>query len=118
MFDLHEDVDTQGYYLYELVTGPPFVGERVVRAVSKVLPINRGKVIDGSPATGSGLIRRVADVTVLKRRQRWPMAYHLFLTCTNHILGSETPVHFPLAQRAAAHGAAIRAALQAIVGRS
>ena len=117
MFDLHEDVDAPGYYLYELVTGAPCVGERVVKAVGKVLRINRCKVIDGSPATGVGLIRRVADAARLNRRRRWPMAYHLFLKCTNHILGSETPVHVPLERRATAHGAALRTALHAIVGQ-
>jgi hypothetical protein len=114
--DLHEDVDAPGYYLYELREGPPFIGERVVKAVSRVLPINHKKVIDGNQATGFGLIRRAASARTLKRRRRWPMAYHLFLNCTGHILGSETPVRFPLEQRAMAHRVALRTALQAIAG--
>ncbi len=117
MIDLHEDVDATGYYLYELCQGPLCVGERVVKAVGRVIPINREKVIDGTPATGFGLIRRGASVAALKRRRRWPMAYHLFFNCTGHILGSETPVHFPLEQRATAHRVALRTALQVIVGR-
>ena len=115
--DLHEDVDAPGYYLYELRCEPPFIGERVVKAVGKVIPINRDKVIDGNQATGRGLIRREANIGRLKRRRRWPMAYHVFLNCTSHILGSETPVHFPLEQRARAHTVALHAALQALVGR-
>lgn len=115
--DLHEDVDAPGYYLYELRQGPPFIGERIVKAVSRVIPINRDKVIDGNQATGFGLIRRDSSVGMLKRRRRWPMAYHLFLNYTGHILGSETPVHFPLEQRATAHHIALRTALQAIVER-
>ena len=114
--DLHEDVDATGYYLYELRQEPPFIGERVVRAISRVIPINGEKLIDGNQATGFGLIRRAANLTVLRRRRRWPMAYHLFLNCTGHILGSETPVHFPLEQRATAHHMALRTAVQAIVG--
>jgi hypothetical protein len=43
------------------------------------------------------------------------MAFHVFLNCTDHVLGSETPVHFPLEQRAAAHHAALRTALRALV---
>ena len=116
-FDLHEDVDATGYYLYELREGPPFVGERIVKAVSRVLPIEHEKVIDGNKATGLGLIRRAASVGMLKRRRRWPMAYHLFLNCTGHILGSETPVDFPMERRASAHGVALHTALQAIAGR-
>jgi murein peptide amidase A len=115
--DLHEDVDAPGYYLYELRQGLPFIGERIVKAVSRVIPINHDKVIDGNQATGFGLIRRTADIGTLKRRRRWPMAYHLFLNCTGHILGSETPIDFPLEQRATVHCIALRTALRSIVGR-
>jgi protein MpaA len=114
--DLHEDVDASGYYLYELRREPPFIGERIVKAVGKVIPINGDKVIDGNRATGPGLIRREANLDSLRRRRRWPMAYHLFLNCTDHILGSETPVHFPLEQRARAHNVALRTALQILAG--
>lgn len=115
--DFHEDVDASGYYLYELRPGPPFIGERVVAAVGKVIPINRDGVIDGTRATGPGLIRRGANLDRLKRRRRWPMAYHVFLNCTRHIMGSETPVHFPLEQRARAHNTALRTALRILTGR-
>ncbi len=115
--DLHEDVDAPGYYLYELRQGPPFIGERVVKAVGRTIPINHDKVIDGNQSTGLGIIRRVASFETLKRRRRWPMAYHLLLHCTGHILGSETPVNFPLEQRATAHHVALRTALRAIVRR-
>jgi murein peptide amidase A len=114
LLDFHEDVDSSGYYLYELRREPPFVGERIVAAVSKVIPINRDKVIDGNEATGLALIRREANLSRLKQRVRWPMAYHLFLTSCTHILGSETPVHFPLQQRARAHNVALRTALSAV----
>jgi|SRR5579859_3382515 len=114
--DLHEDVDAPGYYLYELHRGLSYVGERIVAAVGRVIPINHDKVIDGNRATGLALIRREPNLEQLKRRPRWPMAYHVFLHCTDHILGSETPVHFPLKQRADAHNVAIRTALRAIVG--
>jgi len=114
--DLHEDVDATGYYVYELRRAPPFVGERIVAAVGRAIPINRDKVIDGNRTTGLALIRREADVERLLRRPRWPMAYHVFLHCTDHILGSETPVHFPLERRAQAHTMALRTALQALVG--
>ena len=114
--DLHEDVDASGYYLYELRREPPFIGEHIVKAVGKVIPINGDKVIDGSRATGPGLIRREANLDSLRRRRRWPMAYYLFLNCTDHILGSETPVHFPLELRAQAHNVALRTALQTLAG--
>jgi murein peptide amidase A len=113
--DLHEDVDAGGYYLYELCNDRPFIGERIIQAVSKVISLNRDKVIDGNQTTGLALIRREARFFSLKRRRRWPMAYHLFLNCTDHILGSETPVRFSLDLRAAAHNVALRTALEALV---
>lgn len=113
--DLHEDVDASGYYLYELRRTPPFVGERIVAAVGHVIPVNRDKVIDGNRATGLALIRREANLERLQQRPRWPMAYHVFLHGTDHILGSETPVHFPIERRAKAHTVALRTALRALV---
>ena len=88
----------------------------VPTAVGRVIPINRDKVIDGNGTTGLALIRRETNGEQLKRRLRWPMAYHVFLHCTDHIIGSETPVHFPLQQRAQAHNIAIRTALRGVVG--
>jgi murein peptide amidase A len=117
LLDFHEDVDATGYYLYELRHGPPFVGEQILKAVSKVLPINQDEVIDGNQATGLGLIRREADIDRLNRRPRWPMAYHVFLQGTQHVLGSETPTHFPLERRGKAHTVALRAALSALAPR-
>ena len=114
VLDLHEDVDSPGYYLYELCQEPPFIGERAIAAVGKVIPINRNRVIDGNRATSPGLIRREANLSRLKQRLRWPMAYHLFLNGCRHILGSETPVHLPLQQRARAHNVALRTALSAL----
>jgi protein MpaA len=111
--EFHEDVDASGYYLYELRREPPFIGERILRTVSKVIRINRDTVIDGNRATGRGLIRRDANGNLMRTRRRWPMAFHLYQHCTDHILGSETPVRAPLSQRAAAHGAALKAALTA-----
>lgn len=109
--EFHEDVDAGGYYLYEGRTQSPYIGEQVLKAVSKVVPINQDPVIDGSEATSRGLIRREPSRAVLQRRRRWPMAYHLLLNCTDHVLGSETALHLPLKQRARAHTVALHAAL-------
>lgn len=109
--EFHEDVGASGYYLYEGRHAPPFIGEKILKAVSRVVAINRDAVIDGNPATGRGLIRRDPSPAVMRQRRRWPMAYHLLLHCTRHVLGSETPVHVPLERRALAHNAALRAAL-------
>jgi len=115
--EFHEDVDASGYYLYEARRTPPFIGEKILRAVRRVVHINPDPVIDGNRATGHGLIRRDGDPAAFRRRRRWPMAIHLFLNHTGHILGSETPVTVPLQQRADAHMTALRTALREELGR-
>jgi protein MpaA len=113
--EFHEDIEASGYYLYELRREPPFVGEKILRAVGRVVPVNRDSVIDGNRATGEGLIRRDASEFAFERRRRWPMAFHLFLNCTGHVLGSETAVRVPLERRAAAHHVALATALDAVI---
>jgi hypothetical protein len=115
--EFHEDVDATGFYLYELRRQPPYIGERILKAVSRVTPINRDSIIDGSQSNGQGLIRRVADLDVLLRRRRWPMAFHLYLNCTDHILGCESALTVPLETRARAHNAALAAALKLTLSR-
>lgn len=116
--EFHEDVGASGYYLYELRREPPFVGEKVLRAVRKIVPVNRDAVIDGNEATGAGLIRRDAGAYAFQKRRRWPMAFHLFLHCTGHVLGSETAVRVPLEQRAQAHNVALQTSLESVLCRS
>jgi murein peptide amidase A len=110
--EFHEDVDAAGYYLYEGRRAPPYLGERILRAVTRTIHINPDPVIDGNAATGEGLIRRRLDEAAMRRRPQWPMAFHLLRQCTGHILGSETPVSVPVEQRARAHLAALQAALR------
>jgi hypothetical protein len=109
--EFHEDVDATGFYLYELRRQPPYLGEQILRAVARVTPLNRDPIIDGNRATGRGLIRREADGNLLRTRRRWPMAFHLFQHCTDHILGSESAVTVPLATRVRAHLVALDLAL-------
>lgn len=111
--EFHEDVDASGYYLYELRRQPPFVGEHILKAVGRVVPLNRERLIDGNRVTREGLIRRDASRYAFQKRRRWPMAFHLFLHCTDHVLGSETAVNVKLQRRAEAHNTALRAALRA-----
>ena len=114
VMEFHEDVDATGFYLYEVTRLSPEIGEKMVAAVGKVVPINRERVIDSRPANGRGLIQRPKELTALQKRKRWPMAYHLFLHHTDHVLGSETAIQPPLAQRARAHTTALRTALRSL----
>ena len=105
---LHEDWETPGFYLYELNPDHrPSLAEPIVEAVRGVCPIDRSPTIDGRPASG-GIIRPDGDPA---KRERWPEAIYLRAHHTRLGYTLETPSSRPLAQRIAAHRAAVTAAL-------
>ncbi len=110
--EFHEDVDAAGYYLYELRHEPPYIGEAIVQRVRSAIRIHPGRVYDGNPSTGPGLIRRDPARGPMSKRRRWPMAYYLFEHHTGHCLGSETPVDAPMERRVRAHLVTLQAALE------
>ncbi len=105
---MHEDWESTGYYLYELNPKQrPSLAEPMITAVAKVCPIDPSPLIDGREAHG-GIIRPVADPLL---RENWPEAIYLHAHHTMLGYTLETPSTFPLAQRIAAHGAAIETAI-------
>jgi len=98
VFEMHEDVDSPGFYLYELADDPAErVGELIVQTVSEMgYPINRSRVIESRRAAG-GVIR-----PNLKRfrKTRLPQAIYAHLTCGGHVLTLEPPAsRLPLEDR-------------------
>ncbi len=116
-FEMHEDVDSPGYYLYEHAGTHPTLADRILRAVAPVTPINRNSVIDGRRADGRGLITRPATWAALRQRPQWPMAYHVLRRHADHLIGSETPTRAPLARRIAAHHRALTVAVRYLTDR-
>jgi protein MpaA len=112
-FDLticvHEDWESKGFYLYELnpLHGPS-LAEPMIEAVSKVCPIETATMIDGREISVPGIIRPVSDPLL---RETWPEAIYLRAHHTTLSYTIETPSAFPLAQRVAAHRAALETAI-------
>lgn len=111
---LHEDYDARGFYLYEPTRfRPPAVwGERILRQVAPLLPLDPRRRIDGRAPTSPGLIRRY-----LRSPQRLapePEALFLHYHVAQRTFTFETPSEFALDQRIAAQIAAIRTALQLV----
>ena len=113
-FDLtlcvHEDWESQGYYLYELnPLNRPTLANAMIDAAANVLPIETARVIDGREVAEPAIIRPLADPLV---RELWPES--IYLRAHHATLGYtiETPSSLPLAQRIAGHRAAIEAALR------
>lgn len=105
---LHEDWESRGFYLYELNFGArPSLAARLLRAAAGHLPIETGAEIDGHPAEG-GIIRPPSLPEVPGGD---PEAIHLYKRFGGVNYTLETPSARPLAQRVAAHKAAVLAAL-------
>ena len=112
-YDLHEDVDQTGFYLYEMAEGD-FWGEEVVEAVGREGPIALDAEIEDMPASG-GIIRpggrdRGLD-EIMRERTDWPMVFHLYQNGVRRGITAETPVKLPFEQRVQMHLAGLDAIL-------
>ncbi len=90
IFEMHEDIDAPGLYLYELGEDPAsYVGEKIIEAArSAGLPINENICIEGMSAK-NGIIRRRS---VRFRKTHVPLALYAYRTCGGHIITLEPPV--------------------------
>ena len=105
---LHEDWESNGFYLYEL--NPelrPSVAEAVVRTVKEVCPIDMSPLIEGREAK-DGII--CANPDLLKRAD-WPEAFYLVHHKTTLSYTLEAPSDFPLRTRIQALTVGVKAAL-------
>jgi protein MpaA len=106
---LHEDWESTGYYLYELNPfDRPSLAGLMLEAVSQVCPVDQNKTIDGRDVSAPGIIRPVSDPLL---RELWPESIYLRAHHTTLSYTLESPSASPLAQRVAAHRAAVESAL-------
>ena len=106
---LHEDWESQGFYLYELNPDlRPSIAEAIVEAVEAVCPIDRSAEIEGRPAQG-GIICANPD---LQKRPDWPEAFYLIHNKTRLSYTLEAPSDFPIITRVNALVAATERALK------
>jgi murein peptide amidase A len=89
VYELHEDVDSYGFYLYELAMDPSLrVGPDIVRAVSTArYPINIEECIEGLGAH-CGVI--APGITKMRKR-KLPKAVYMHHLGAPHIVTTETP---------------------------
>lgn len=116
-FDLaicvHEDWEAQGYYLYELnPAGCGGLARAMLEAVAPVCPLETATTIDGRTVAEPCIIRPETDPLL---RDPWPESIYLRAHHTRLAYTIETPSSLPLAQRVAAHRAAIGAALRGVL---
>ncbi len=102
---LHEDWESQGFYLYELnPDNQPSFAQTIIKRVSEVCPIDMSPLIEGREAA-NGIIRPNLDP---KSRPQWPEALYLLTYKTRLSYTLEAPSDFELATRVAAEVAALR----------
>lgn len=114
--DLHEDVDTPGFYLYELSpdTATAF-GPHIISALrSAGHPINQSPIIEGMAAT-DGLILRTSRSTPRFFRQGAPQGLYMKRLGTRRTLTFESPPKLPLSERVAMQRLALRTVVEQFV---
>lgn len=106
---LHEDWESQGFYLYEITSHPhPILARDIVRAVEPACLIEPATNIDGRAVTEPGIIHPTSDPQL---RDQWPESIYLHAHHTPLGYTLETPSSRPLEQRIAAHRLAVAAAV-------
>ena len=114
--EFHEDVDTPGFYLYELTQpGEPSWGREMIARIGAKYPINRNPEIEGLPAEDGLIHRENADDdfrTMIEQRTDWPQAFYHYANGSRRCYTTETPVHLTREERAEIHLTALDAALQ------
>lgn len=110
---LHEDWETDGFYLYEVnPTEKGFgLGRKILEAVSAHCPIEKAPTIDGSEAI-DGLIVPKTDVF---EREDWPEAFYLIKRHNQPNYTLESPSSLDLEIRVNALKIAVRAASSAFI---
>ncbi len=106
---LHEDWESNGFYLYELNPDQhPSLSPHMVQAVSEVCPIELATQIEGRDAE-RGMIRFIGNIP---EREDWPEALYMAFQKSRLNFTLEAPSDFVLPTRVAALCRAIHTALE------
>jgi len=108
--ELHEDIDSPGYYLYQKDQSAELstLGRVILDKVESIHPLNLAENIEEVPAD-RGLLSRLSEPNEM---EWWPMALYAFTRGCNHVFTLETSPALPLAVRVKAHLWAIQTALE------
>jgi protein MpaA len=112
---LHEDWETKGFYFYEinLKEDMPERARKILTAVEPWFNPEAGPEIDGHEVRSSGWIYHAAEPDL---PESWPEAIYLAKLGCPLSFTFETPSGAPLANRVAAHVAALKAVCDWVIG--
>jgi len=115
VMEFHEDVDTPGFYLYELTQpGEPSWGREIIQRIEPKFPVNRNEDIEGLAAEKGVIHRESSDDDfreMLRHRTDWPQAFYHYANGSRHCYTTETPIHLSREDRAEIHLSALDVAL-------
>lgn len=113
--ELHEDIDSPGYYLYQKdqTANLSSLGRVILDRVESIHPLNLAEEIEEVPAD-RGLLSRLSEPEDM---EWWPMALYAFTRDCRHVFTLETSPALPMAVRIKAHLLAIQTALEYIDGK-
>lgn len=108
--ELHEDIDSPGYYIYQKDQGNDLspLGRAILDRVESVHPLNLADEIEEVPAD-RGLLSRLSDP---EEMEWWPMALYANTRGCHHVFTLETSPSLPMDVRVKAHLTAIQTALK------
>jgi len=113
--ELHEDVDSPGYYLYQKdqSTELSSLGRAILDQVETIHPLNLAEEIEEMPAD-RGLLGRLSEPDEM---EWWPMALYAYTRGCSHVFTLETSPALPMDVRVKAHLLAIQTALEQMEGK-
>ncbi len=110
---LHEDWESQGFYLYEVNrSGRSAYASEILETVKAALPIEPATMIDDRPIDEPGIIRPVNDPLL---RIDWPETIYLINHHTSLGYTLETPSALAMGKRVQATKLALDAAIKAAI---
>ncbi len=113
-YECHEDVDSSGYYLYELSRNEQTIGDEIIKRLSETFPINLSEFIEEMPVE-KGLIRASLSSrdfwARIKRRGGWPQTVYFAHQGVPLCITAETPTRMDMEDRVAMHCLAFETAL-------
>ena len=114
--NLHEDYDAQGIYLYELGRRGCDLGEMILDKCKKIIPIQTGSEIDGSPFENGVLAHKQDFQNIVDEKLEGgvPEAIYLRMHHARFALTFETPSEFSLWDRVRAQRRFLEVAVEVV----
>lgn len=116
--DFHEDMDGEGFYLYEVLgKGSNHLSRDIIENVSRRYPVDMRERIDGFPNCGGVICPQREGKRFPVKRSNLPLPLYLYLHGVCHCLTIESPVSLSMEDRIGMHLMALHVVLRRYAAR-